>query len=67
MPLHSVLKPLRGGSQPEPATGQSKGTKVYFFPSWPSSLTFSLHHREKQAQGPEETTIQLLLLFFQFF
>lgn len=50
-----------------PARGQSKGIKVYFFPSWPSSLTFSLHHREKQAQSPEETTIQFLLLFFRFF
>lgn len=54
-------------STPKPATGQSRGIKVYLFPSRPSSLTFSLHHREKQAQGPEETTIQLLLLFFQFF
>lgn len=41
--------------------------KVSFFLSRPSSLIFSLHHREKQAQGPEETTIKLFLLFSQFF
>lgn len=40
--------------------------KVYFL-SWHSSLIFSLHHREKQAQGLEETTIKFFLLFSQFF
>lgn len=28
---------------------------------------FSLHHREKQAQGPEDNEVQLFLLLFQFF
>lgn len=76
VPLHRVQSPPLESparrvsplcNQPKPATGQSKGTKVYFFASWPSSLTFSLRHREKQTQGPEETTIQPLLLSFQFF
>lgn len=52
--LGGRVLPSRGLSLPQARAGDR-------------GLTFSLHHREKQAQGPEDSEIQLFLLLFQFF